>query len=42
MINDLVIKANKSKDEMLNLDQEAIDKIVTEMAIAGLRKTYGT
>ena len=38
MINDLVIKANKAKDEMLSLDQEAIDKIVAAMAKAGLEK----
>ena len=38
MINDLVVKANKAKDEMLKLDQEAIDKIVAEMAKAGLDK----
>ena len=38
MINDLVIKANKAKDEMLKLDQEAVDKIVAAMAKAGLDK----
>ena len=38
MINDLVAKANKAKDEMLNLDQKAIDKIVAAMAKAGLEK----
>ena len=32
MINDLVTKANKAKDEMLKLDQEAVDKIVAAMA----------
>lgn len=36
MINDLVTKANKAKDEMLKLDQEAVDKIVAAMAKAGL------
>ena len=35
MINDLVLKANKAKNEMLKLDQEAIDKIVEAMAKAG-------
>ena len=38
MINDLVLKANKAKDKMLELDQEAIDNIVAEMAKAGLDK----
>ena len=38
MINDLVTKANKAKDEMLKLDQEAVDKIVAAMAKAGLEK----
>ena len=36
MINDLVTKANKAKDEMLKLDQEAVDKIVAAMS----RKAY--
>lgn len=38
MINDLVIKGNKAKEEMLKLDQEAVDKIVKAMAKAGLDK----
>ena len=38
MINELVEKANKAKDEMLKLDQEAVDKIVKAMAKAGLDK----
>ena len=38
MIDELVIKAQKAKEEMLNLDQEAIDHIVKEMAMAGLDK----
>lgn len=38
MINDLVTKANSAKEEMLKLDQEAIDKIVAAMAKAGLDK----
>ena len=38
MINDLVTKANKAKEEMLKLDQEAVDKIVAAMAKAGLDK----
>ena len=38
MINDLVTKANKAKEEMLKLDQEAVDKIVAAMAKAGLEK----
>ena len=38
MINDLVTKANKAKDEMLKLDREAVDKIVAAMAKAGLEK----
>ncbi len=38
MINTLVEKALKAKDAMLNLDQEATDKIVAAMAKAGLDK----
>ena len=38
MINDLVTKANEAKNEMLKLDQEAIDKIVAAMAKSGLDK----
>lgn len=38
MIDDLVTKANEAKNEMLKLDQEAIDKIVSAMAKAGLDK----
>lgn len=38
MIDDLVLKAEKAKEEMLSLDQEAIDNIVKEMAMAGLDK----
>ena len=38
MINDLVLKANKAKNEMFKLAQEAIDKIVEAMAKAGLDK----
>ena len=38
MIDELVEKAEKAKQEMLSLDQEAIDKIVKEMAMAGLDK----
>ncbi|MGL5506689.1 MAG: bifunctional acetaldehyde-CoA/alcohol dehydrogenase [Paraclostridium sp.] len=38
MVNELVVKANKAKDAMLNLDQEAVDNIVKEMAKAGLDK----
>ncbi|MDB8805435.1 MULTISPECIES: bifunctional acetaldehyde-CoA/alcohol dehydrogenase [Romboutsia] len=38
MINDLVTKGNKAKEEMLKLDQEAVDKIVKAMAKAGLDK----
>ena len=34
----LVEKANKAKNEMLKLDQEAVDKIVKEMAKKGLDK----
>ena len=37
-VNILVEKANKAKNEMLKLDQEAIDKIVKEMAKKGLDK----
>lgn len=36
MIDNLVIKANKALEEMKNLDQETIDIIVNEMALAGL------
>ena len=38
MINELVTKANKAKDAMLSLDQEAVNKIVAAMAKAGLDK----
>ena len=38
MIDDLVKKATVAKEEMLKLDQEAIDKIVASMAKAGLDK----
>ena len=38
MINTLVEKALKAKDAMLDLDQEATDKIVAAMAKAGLDK----
>ena len=38
MIDELVIKAQKAKEAMLSLDQEAIDHIVKEMAMAGLDK----
>lgn len=38
MINSLVEKATKAKEAMLNLDQEATDKIVAAMAKAGLDK----
>lgn len=38
MINELVLKANKAKEDMLKLDQEAVDKIVAAMAKAGLDK----
>lgn len=37
-VNDLVKKANIAKAEMLKLDQEAVDKIVKEMAMKGLDK----
>lgn len=37
-VNILVEKANKAKNEMLKLDQEAVDKIVKEMAKKGLDK----
>ena len=37
-VNDLVKKANIAKVEMLKLDQEAVDKIVKEMAMKGLDK----
>lgn len=38
MINDLVTKAQKAKEAMLSFDQEMTDKIVAEMAKAGLDK----
>ena len=38
MIDDLVKKATVAKEAMLNLNQEAIDKIVAAMAKAGLDK----
>ena len=38
MIDDLVKKATVAKEDMLNLNQEAIDKIVAAMAKAGLDK----
>ncbi|MDU3336647.1 bifunctional acetaldehyde-CoA/alcohol dehydrogenase [Paraclostridium bifermentans] len=37
-VNDLVKKANIAKAEMMKLDQEAVDKIVKEMAMKGLDK----
>ena len=37
-VNVLVEKANKAKQEMLKLDQKAVDKIVKEMAKCGLDK----
>jgi acetaldehyde dehydrogenase / alcohol dehydrogenase len=37
-VNVLVKKANKAKEEMLKLDQEAVDKIVKEMSKCGLDK----
>jgi acetaldehyde dehydrogenase / alcohol dehydrogenase len=37
-VNVLVKKANKAKEEMLKLNQEAVDKIVKEMAKCGLDK----
>ena len=37
-VNILVEKANKAKNEMLKLDQEAVDEIVKEMAKKGLDK----
>ena len=37
-VNILVEKANKAKNEMLKLDQEAVDNIVKEMAKKGLDK----
>ena len=36
MIDELVKKANVAMEDMLNLDQEEIDKIVQSMAKAGL------
>lgn len=38
MINTLVSKANKAREEFLKLDQETIDNIIKEMALAGLDK----
>ncbi|HBI91746.1 MAG TPA: bifunctional acetaldehyde-CoA/alcohol dehydrogenase, partial [Terrisporobacter glycolicus] len=38
MIDELVKRANVAMEEMLNLDQEKIDKIVQAMAKAGLDK----
>ena len=38
MINELVVKANKAKDEMLKLNQEQVDAIVEAMSKAGLDK----
>ncbi|SHJ93060.1 bifunctional acetaldehyde-CoA/alcohol dehydrogenase [Tepidibacter formicigenes] len=38
MIDELVKKANKAKEEFLKLDQETVDNIVKEMALAGLDK----
>ncbi|KXZ39150.1 acetaldehyde dehydrogenase / alcohol dehydrogenase [Alkalithermobacter thermoalcaliphilus JW-YL-7 = DSM 7308] len=36
MIDDLVLKANKAKDEFMNIDQETVDNIIKEMAMAGI------
>ncbi|MEJ8555251.1 bifunctional acetaldehyde-CoA/alcohol dehydrogenase [Tepidibacter sp. Z1-5] len=36
MINKLVSKANKAREEFLKLDQETVDNIIKEMALAGL------
>lgn len=38
MVDELVKKANVAKDAMLNLNQEDVDRIVSEMAKAGLDK----
>ncbi len=38
MINDLVVKGQKALQEFLTLDQETVDNIVHEMALAGLDK----
>ncbi|MGL5711477.1 MAG: bifunctional acetaldehyde-CoA/alcohol dehydrogenase [Paraclostridium sp.] len=38
IVNELVIKANKAKDEMIDLNQASVDSIVKEMAKAGLDK----
>lgn len=38
MIDELVKRANMAMEEMLNLDQDKIDKIVQAMAKAGLDK----
>ena len=38
MIDELVLKAEKAKQAMLSLDQDAIDTIVREMSMAGLDK----
>lgn len=38
MIDELVVKAEKAKQAMLSLDQDAIDTIVREMSMAGLDK----
>ena len=38
MIDELVVKAEKAKQAMLSLDQDAIDNIVREMSMAGLDK----
>ena len=38
MINGLVVKANKAKDEMLKLNQEQVDAIIEAMSKAGLDK----
>ena len=36
MIDDMVVKAKKALDEFMSFDQETIDNIVHEMALAGL------
>ncbi|SHH35509.1 bifunctional acetaldehyde-CoA/alcohol dehydrogenase [Tepidibacter thalassicus] len=38
MIDELVAKANKAREEFLKLDQETVDNIVKAMALAGLDK----
>ena len=38
MVDSLVLKATKAKEAMLDLNQEAVDKIVAAMAKAGLDK----